>query len=222
VNALGSVANNHFYVIRAACQNGFESGDANRTGEFDYPLATDPVLNKFNMIALPLDSTASIVPFRASGLAAYIGPGINLVQRWNTPTQSFRIYNPSTSSPSANFELFVSGSYVLEVDDTVDQIITLIGGVPPEGSIVFNFTPGSPSNCLFNALSIPLDRTDLTRASELADDIGGVTQVLGWNPAAQSFRLFRPGISSPSADFVVRTGYPYFVCLDGTAPVSWP
>ncbi|MBK8986880.1 MAG: hypothetical protein IPM39_12530 [Chloroflexi bacterium] len=221
-DALGDVASNNFYVVRSACANGFESANANRVGEFDYPLLTDPATNKFNMIALPLDSTASIVPFRASGLAAYVGSGVKLVQRWNTPTQNFRIYNPVTSPPSANFELSIGGLYVLEVDNTVDQVVTFVGGVPSQGSIVFNFTLGLSGDCTLNSLSIPLDRTDILRASALADDIGGVTQVLGWNPGTQNFRLFKPVISPPSADFTVRTGYPYFVCLDETAPISWP
>lgn len=221
-DALGNVATNNFYVVRSACANGFESANANRVGEFDYPLVTDPTLNKFNMIALPLDSAASIVPFRASGLAAYIGLGVEQVLRWNPSIQNFNVYRPTTSPPPANFALMAGGVYVMEVDDTPDPIVTFVGNVPFLDSLVFNFILGSNSTCALNAISIPLNRTDLTSASALASDIGGVNQVLVWNTTTQNFRVYRPGISPPGANFAVRAGYPYFVCLNETSPVYWP
>lgn len=36
--ALGDPAENHYYVVRAACANGFASSPSNRTGEFDFAL----------------------------------------------------------------------------------------------------------------------------------------------------------------------------------------
>jgi hypothetical protein len=219
---LGSVANNHFYVIRAACQNGFESGDANRTGEFDYPLVTDPALNKFNMVALPLDSTASISPYRASGLANYVGSGAKQVVRWNSVSQSYVGYVPGFSPPFADFSLQIGGAYLLEVDHTVDAILSLVGRVPLQGSVVFPFTQGSLSSCSFNSLSVPLNHISITRASELALDIGGVSQALAWNANLQVYNSYVPGFSPPFANFAVRAGYPYLVCLDDTAPLNWP
>jgi hypothetical protein len=220
--ALGDIADNYFYVVRSACLNGFESTNANRVGEFDYSLVTDPTLDKFNMIALPLDSTGSIVPFNASGLAAYVGPGVKQVVRWNSASQSHVGYVPGFSPPFADFALEIGGSYLLEVDDSVDAVVSLVGNVPPQGSVVFTFIGGSSTSCSLNAISVPLDKTSLTRASELALDINGVNQALVWNAPLRVYNGYVPGFSPPFADFAVRVGYPYLVCLNDSAPNYWP
>ena len=222
-DALGGVEDNYFYVIRSACDNGFESANANRVGEFDFELVTDPSLDKLNMIALPLDSTVSISPFKASGLAAYVGPGVKQVLKWNASVQNFDTHFPGVPF-EPDFDLTIGGLYGLVIDDTPANILTFVGDVPSQGSISFSFLPGTASVCSLNSLSIPLDRIDITRASELAADIGGVTQVLAWNPAIQNFNTFFPDFDTPgsSLDFATHTGYPFFVCLTDAAPVSWP
>lgn len=222
VDALGDIDENHFYVIRAACENGFESAISNRIGEFDYPLVTGVTLNKFNMVAIPLDSTASIVPFSASGLAAYLGTGVKQVVRWNPASQSHVGYVPGFSPPFADFALEIGSAYLLEVDSSVDTVFTLVGSVPLQGSVVFTLVGGSSTSCSLNAVSIPLDKISLTKASELALDIGGVSQALVWNANLRVYNGYVPGFSPPFADFTVRAGYPYLVCLNDTAPVYWP
>lgn len=222
VGALGGVANNYFYTTQAACSNGFASAQSNRVGEFDFAIVTSPAPNKRNMIALPLDSTATISPFTALGLATYAGPGVTRVMRWNPATQSYASYVPGVSPPFANFALTIGGAYMLEVNTTANTILTLVGGVPAQGSVVFTLTQGTPTVCAHNELSLPLDQIAITQASLLAADIGGVDRVLVWNASAQNFSSYIPGVSPPFANFATRVGYPYRVCLDDTAPVSWP
>jgi hypothetical protein len=76
--------------------------------------------------------------------------------------------------------------------------------------------------CLFNTVFIPLERTDVTKASELAAAVGGVTQVLKWDPTVPGFNTFIPGLSPIELDFDTKAGYAYFLCLNRHAPTSWP
>ena len=221
-DALGDIADNHFYVIRSACDTGFESAISNRVGEFDYELVVGILPQRSNLIAIPLDSTTLISPFKASGLVSYVGSGVKQVSKWNSSTQSFDTFIPVISPPAQDFDLTIGGGYLLVVDDSPETTLTFVGQVPPIGSVIFNLTPGTTSSCTFNKISIPLDLVSITKASELASDIGGVVQVLAWDPQQQNFRTFVPGLSPPTLDFTTRTGYSYFVCLADTAPVSWP
>lgn len=227
VDALGSVTTNNFYVIRAACANGFESEYGNnRIGEFDYPLVTGISPQRFNTIAMPLDSTSLISPFKASGLAGYVGTGVRQVLKWNAINQRYTTFLPGIDPPNTfiDFDLLVGGAYMLVVDNTPANVLNLVGDVPPLGSVNFSLLLGTTSRCSFNTISIPLNRVDITRASELASDIGGVVQVLTWNPSLQRYNTFLPGIDPPNTfvDFAIRAGYPYYVCLNNLAPVSWP
>lgn len=226
VGALGDIDENHFYVIRAACENGFESADANRIGEFDYSLVTGVSPQRFNTIAVPLDSAALISPFKASGLAGYVGSGVQQVLKWNATIQRYNTFLPGSDPPNTpvDFDLIVGDAYMLVVDNTPASVVSLVGNVPPVGSVNFDLLLGTASRCSFNTISIPLDRVGITRASELAADIGGVVQVLTWNPGLQRYNTFLPQIDPPytDADFAIRAGYPYYVCLNNLAPVSWP
>ncbi len=219
-DALGDIADNYFYVIRSACVNGFESDISNRVGEFDYPLATVINSNLFNMIGLPLDSTASIVPFQASGLISYVGDGIEQVLKWDSALQGYEGYD--IFSPGfLNFPLTIGQAYLLETDSEVSTVLTLVGNVPAQGSVTFDFIIGSASACAFNSLTIPLDRTDIALASDLMANITGVDQVLTWNVFLQGYDSY-DGSGPSFLNFPVRAGHPYLVCLNNMAPASWP
>lgn len=176
----------------------------------------------FNAIAIPLDSSASITPFNAAGLAAYHGTSVQKVMEWNATTQSYASYIPDESPPFAAFALKVGGAYMLAVDGSSSNLLSLVGDVPSEGSVFFSFvTPSAGGICLFNHISLPLDRSDLTKASGLAGDMTGVDKIMKWTAATQSYASFIPGESPPFADFDVEIGYPYVVCLNSAAPTTW-
>jgi hypothetical protein len=186
-------------------------------------LDANTAANSFNYVAIPLDASGEIDPFTASGLAVYQGSSVQQVLKWNAGLQTFDSYKPGVSPPFADFAIEVGGAYFLEVDSTSSDVFSIVGDVPDQGTIDFSLTKGpAPDDCYFNSLSIPLDRSDLTKASELANDVGGVDQVLNWNASSQTFDSYSPGISPPFADFDVAIGYPYFVCLDDSAPANWP
>ncbi len=188
--------------------------------------AAPTATQNYNFIGLPLDSSDSITPFKASGLAAYHGAGVAQVLQWNPSLQIFSTYIPSVSPPFEDFDLEVGGAYMLLVDSSSSSVLSFVGDVPAQGSISHAIAPAA-SGCSFDSLTIPLDRSDLTNASDLATDlaslagIDSVEQVSVWDAASQSFDVYIPGVSPPFSDFDVQIGYPYFVCTNGTSAVNW-
>lgn len=180
------------------------------------PTATD----NYNFIALPLDSSDSF-SYTASGLASYV-PGTKKVVRWDATNQQYVSYTPGISPPSADFSLDIGGVYFLLLDSTADNVVSFVGDVPAQGSVSFTLTAGTASSCVYNAISIPLDQDQIATAQDLADAITGTTKVTKWDATNQQYISYTPGISPPSANFDVAIGYPYFVCLDDTAPSQWP
>lgn len=175
--------------------------------------------NKYNFIALPLDSTDSISPFKAAGLASYIGSSVKKVVRFDALIQSFKTH--TVGSPFNNFDLSIGGAYLIEVDNTANSVVSFIGDVPTQGSLIFNLERGATTaDCKYNAISIPLDRSDITNAAGLATAIGGVNKVTRWDPDLQGFKTHTVG--SPFNNFSVAIGYPFLVCVNSAGPASWP
>lgn len=218
-NALGDPEQNYYYVVRATCENGFESASSNRVGEFDYALVPGegPSDYKYNVIALPL-LAPSISD--ADALAAYVG-GVYMVARYNAITQDLTYRLPDYNS-GENFATLTGGPYFLYLNNTAPSHVTFVGQVPAKQSVVFALTPGaSGSDYRYNDISIPLDQADITTADELAADMGGVYAVIRYNAQTQdiSYRLPDYG-SGPNMSTMI--GYPYFVYLKDTAPTQWP
>lgn len=181
----------------------------------DAPVAT----NKYNFIALPLDSTPSISPFKASGLASYVGSSVKKVVRFDAVSQTFKTHTVGTAFN--NFDLATGGAYLIEVDNTADTVVSFVGDVPNQGSVIFSLQRGSSeAECKYNAISVPLDRSDITNAAGLATAIGGVNKVTRWDPASQSFKTHTAGTAFNN--FAVSIGYPFLVCVNSTGPASWP
>ncbi len=86
---------------------------------------------------------------------------------------------------------------------------------------VFNFglTPGVGAVEYLNQIALPLEvLAQLPNAQALAAYIGaGVTQVLHWDPASQTFEFWLPAISF-GTNFNLQTGQAYWVQLDNTGP----
>jgi len=183
------------------------------------PEAVD-ALENYNALSMPLYAanqfTSAGYQFDADGLASMIGPGVSQVLRWNSTGQYFEARFPQLPD-GPNFTLEVGGVYFVLVDSTVGDVVSFVGDVPAEESIHFNLTGGSP--CLYNAVMVPLDRSDITTADELATDIGDVEQVLQWNATGQYFEARFPSLPD-GPNFQVKIGYPYIVC--NTASKVWP
>jgi hypothetical protein len=100
-------------------------------------------------------------------------------------------------------------------------VLSWVGEVPAIGDVSFDLTTAEPGGpCAYNFIGVPLHRDDLIDADALAADIGGVYSVSRYNAETQNLTWRLPGESGEN--FPVRAGYPYIVCLDETAPPSWP
>ena len=177
--------------------------------------------NKYNVISMPLDSHQQFSDagynFDSAGLANMVN-GTVQVLHWRNDQQIYQTYEAGIDTP---FALEVGGVYRLLLDSSADSIVSFVGDVPPKstetGHPTYNLYGGSP--CKYNVIAIPLDRSDIQDSQDLANEITGTQQVLEWDANAQIYRTFEPGIDTP---FPVKIGYPYRVCLDGSAPAQWP
>lgn len=185
----------------------------------DAPMA----VNKYNVVAMPLEAQGQFadlgLPFKAEGLASLVGTGVQQVMSYNAAGGSFLTYVPGLGGD--NFDLQVGGVYWLELDENAANVVSFVGDVPEIGSVSFSLVrPAAGGPCVYNDISIPLDRDDLATPQDLADDIGNVEQVLQWNASGSSFLQYVPGLGGD--DFDVAIGYPYYVCILDGGPTTWP
>ncbi len=231
LGALGNPATNDYYVLRAECESGFQSGNTNRVGEFDFAIEAAPsAVGIYNALALPLDTEGEFgalgYDYDARGLMNYIGSSVEQVLRLNPGRRDFDTWYSLdfgfvdgifTSDP---YPLDIGGSYWVLVDNTAPSVVSLYGDVPAAGSVSFSFVGTTP--CSYNSISIPLDQSGITNAAELAADMGDIDQVLRLNPVRQNFDTWYVGtgfgfingvFTFDPADFPVEIGYPYWVCV---------
>lgn len=218
--AIGDPANNTFYVVTAVDVEGRESAPSTRVGEFDFALVTGEAgapEGRYNTIALPLDVTAQLAD--ADALAVHIG-GVQQVLKWNADTQTYEFWLPEFGFET-NFRLQTGEAYWVQLDHTAPAVASFVGDVPPQDSVQFNLAGTSPI-CKLHDISLPLDQSAITTASQLADALGDdVEQVLKWNPATHTFVGWLPKMGR-GTNFATRTGYPYHVCLSAGDPITWP
>jgi len=211
--ALGDTVTNYYYLIKSACDNGFQSAASNRVGEYDYALTSASAAN-YNDIALALN-VPSISD--AASLATYIGSSVTRVARYNATTQSFQTY--IVGNPDTNFSLSIGEFVFVVTDNTAPPSFALVGGVPDPGTVSFALVSDSPAK--YNFVSLPLDQGSLTSASDVEDDIGaGVARVARYQIESQSFQTYIPGNSA--TDFPLVIGEPFVLVLSPGAPTNWP
>jgi hypothetical protein len=207
-----------YYVVTAVDSAGFESAPSNRLGAFAFDMtpAAGAGERAYNLIAVNVD-----VPgvSDADTLAAYVGPGVYMILQHNATTQTIEWRLPGLAG--TDFPIGVGDVVFLYLDDTAPGVVSLIGAVPAVGSVSFDLSRPAPGgSCMYNFISVPLHRDDLVDADALAADISGVYSVGRYNANTQDLTWRIPGVSGQN--FPVRAGYPYIVCLDETAPPTWP
>ena len=199
---------------------------------------------KYNDIALPLDMEAYLASlghsYDADGLADYVGSSVQEVNTFNEVYQAFDVWYPNlgygfvdggSTFSTTPFPLAVAGSYWILVDSTADTTLTMVGDVPPQGSVDFTFH--GASTCLMNTISLPLDQGSITDASLLATSVGSATeQVLDYNAQFQAFDVWYPnlgygfvdgGTTFTTTPFATSIGQPYWLCLTTAADGQvWP
>jgi hypothetical protein len=228
--ALGDTSTNYYYALRSACENGFQSANSNRVGEFDFELQ-ETTASDFNWVALPLDASLST----ASDLATHIDDNSSAeltaqaVEEWNATGQNYQTYSP-VPHPTGDFDLRVGNPYRIAVDVTTGTtaIWTLTGAVPDQS--VFTYTLEETTESDHNWIMLPLQKDTITLASHLLTDIETdaspavtVMAVEEWNAIGQNYETYVT-LPKPSGDFLTHIGYPYRVTVDvdsGTTS-TWP
>ncbi len=203
-NFLANPTNNCFYKVKAVDPIGLLSEFSDIVGEFDYELQVTPGTD-FNEIAIPL-----IAPdiSNAEELMGAIS-GCNSIARWNAALQGYEQYIPGISA--TNFD--VETGYPYYVNATENTVFSLVGEIAyPTFDLI------TTSGTDFNEIMIPLNKTEILKASDLMADISSCNSVAKWNTTLQGYEQYIPGLSS--TDFNVSPGYPYYVNV--TANVSWP
>ena len=187
----------------------------------------------YNVIAMPLDAHGQFISkgltWNANGLAKYVGAApdgpVHQVLRFNAASQTYETWLPEFRMERISLsQLAESIGCCWTIRDPTLAVFSIVGDVPAQQSITFSLV-GSSGTCKYNEISIPLDKSDVPNADELAIDIntaaGGqiVEQVLRFNAQAQTFETWLPEFQD-GENFQVKVGYSYHVCLKGN--VVWP
>jgi|GEM_PF-2686945 len=200
-DVVGDLTTHYFYSVTCF---GNESSPSEIWGEFDFNLITTATTD-FNEIALPLSLQGVS---KASDLMNTI-TGCNSVARWNADIQGYEQYVPGVEP--TNFDVPMGHPYSVNITSSV--VYTLLGK-PVYTTFPLIVTPTTS----FNAIMLTLDKTNITKASELMADIPNCNSVAYWNASIQGYEQYIPGI--PPTDFDVMVGYPYYVNV--TANGTWP
>jgi hypothetical protein len=222
---------NHYYRVEATNAGG-QVFCANRVGEFTFNLVAGPVGDTaLNDIGIPLQVTGSGIT-TAETLADYIETEagvpvatIRQLLKWDAFLGNFLAWSHEFSFGD-DFAVNMGDFVFLTIDENGPATTTLVGRVPNLAEVSFALAPGVPlGDCALNFITLPLDQAALTTADLLSDDIGTpdvtVVQALDWDAPLQNF-LAWSNVFGFGDNFPTSIGYPYIVCLDDTAPASWP
>jgi hypothetical protein len=213
VGALGDTVVQHYYTMRSACANGLKSNISNRVGEYDWELRSDTSTN-YNDISMVLGNSA--LP-DAKSLAAYIGSSAKFVLRFLPDSQYFDSY--VVGYDFTNFSITTGQFLYIITDNTAPASFALVGDVPAAGSVSFDLYSGATAQ--YNFISLPLDHSNLTNASQVVADVGsGVVALIAFRSDGQYFDSYIPGY--PFTDFDIVPGEPFCLILTTGAPIIWP
>jgi len=191
-----------FYKVTSA--SGTESPPSPIMGEYRYPLYTGNTTN-FNSIAIPF-KTNNISD--AEDLCNSI-PYSNSIAKWDAVNQSFIQYVKGLSIN--NFS--INAGYPYHVNITKNSHFNLIG-IPADTTYNLITTPGTD----FNEIMLPLNKSNLIKASQLLSEIPYCNSIAVWNSKKQFYKQYIEEL--PFTDFDIQVGYPYLVNM--TADIIWP
>jgi hypothetical protein len=203
--AVGDVNNNYFYVVKAFDGSNESSFDSDyRVGEYDVQLISTETTD-WNLVAAPVGGEDIT---KASQLQNAI-PNANAVAYWDAALQGGVQYVPGIEP--TNFP--VTRGYPYYVNVTADAIWTTAGALTAP---TFNLITTEGTD--WNIITVPLDKVDITKASELQADIPNANAVAYWDATLQGGVQYVPGIEP--TNFPVRVGRAYYVNV--TANGTWP
>ena len=162
-----------------------------------------------NAISLPGNDLSLIT---ASDLATQIGSACTAVAYWDAVSQKY--IEHTVGIPIFNFDINPGYPYFVTVGSDI--------GWTFEGECLqpwpaYKLITTSATNV--NAVVLPLDKTDITTAQELGQEIGPeCAAVARWDAENQGY--IEHTIGYPVNNFPVLPGYPYFVTV--TEGITWP
>lgn len=205
-----------------ALPRGLDATAAAPAGAPSIEVANAPAATQnYNVIAIPLAAQGQFsdagFPYTADGLAKLVGSSVTQVLRWDSAGQIYEFWLPQDQD-GVDFNLQTGGTYWLLVDSAAPPVVSFVGDVPAQGSINFSLV-GNPSACLYNEISLPLDKSSITNADQLASAVGNVVQVLRWDASTQQYEFWLPQ-DQDGVNFAVKIGYPYTLCM--SQGKTWP
>lgn len=211
---VGDININYFYAVTAVNVEGRESEPSNKIGEFDFKLIHNEDKTSVNVISLPFILTDNLQ--KCSDLAAYIETA-DLISKWNAELQKYEDFIPVRTELN-DFDLKTGEAYFVSVNQ--NTVITLTGRIPKEDEVIYSLAyNGDTEETSFNMLVIPLERTDLEMASDLAAELQYVELISEWNPKTQTYRNFVPDLPDLN-NFEIKPGKAYFISI--TNDFNWP
>lgn len=203
-DVIGDVNHNYFYAITGV-SGSKESTPSNIVGEFEYDI-TITGSTDLNPIGLAMDIVGVT---DAASLLDYLS-NCNAVVKWDPTVQGYVQY--VTNVPGSNFD--ITPGYAYYVNATSNSILTLTGSATSP-----TFTLYSTTTTDFNDIMLPLDRSDISTARALAEDIGAnCDAVVRFDVASQSFVQY--DYDENDAGFDVEIGNLYKVNV--TSTTTWP
>jgi len=199
----------HFYAVVAVDTAGNKGELQTRVGEYDYALYKQPGGSNRNHVGIPLDIGIS----KASEFIA-LNPDIASLTYYDPIRQAFLTAIPITPFVDNFFTLEMGKVYYPNVSQ--DTTLTFVGRVmeplQPYNLVKIKTDKGT------NPIMIPLDRSDITNASELWAVLPqSKVSLYEWDAKTQSEKFYVP--EDLSTNFEVKPGGAYVVEVSET--VLW-
>ena len=203
---VGDVNTNYCY--RVIPFSGSESDTSNLAGEFDYNLITTDGTD-INELTVTMNTQDTRLPVLTAEQLAQAIPYCTDVYYWDAPGQG--TVGHVKGLPFNDFDIFAGYPYIVNVSS--DTVWTVAGSyASPSFNLVI--TDGTD----INHLGVPLEKSLLTTAEELGQDIPNSSDVYYWDSEGQGTVGHVVGL--PFGDFPVYAGFPYYVNV--TASTIWP
>lgn len=157
------------------------------------------------------------VPFEDAGITTAEDliaavPGCDGVRYWDAAQQKYVEHQKGAETD--NFAVVSGNPYFVHVTRNTDW--SLSGEVLTDA----DFRPATTQTTNINAFAVPLDRTDLTDAEALANDIPNCDVVWYWNPTNGGY-VGHPKGSSIN-NFSIKPGYAYLINIPSNISIIYP
>ena len=202
-----SQADLKFYYFTAIVDN-METDASEEVGFKKFSCQTTDTTD-LNFIALPFSQNGML----ASEFAQSIG-NCDAVSKWNAEKQSWESANNADYKWLNDFQVQDGYQYMINVTET--RNIYVAGKIIQQPNYNLITTSGTD----LNTIMVPLDRNDLTQASQLGEDIEGCESVAEFNASDQQWFQVCPCPFGWSGDFPITLGQSLFISV--TEDTVWP